>query len=169
VVNANFTWTDPETGVSVTIEQVTTAPLPGTTLGSNWHLYDQVYGMRITVDTTGSASSGVTIDGWPQIDGMSGFWLYSMDERHDADCYTLTFNTSDADQKKALAALDGDQVFQYDQQSGRGDGWIACGVFPDDVEGFAAGFTIIFDGTAGHTADGTRVGSPPLALVTVVP
>ena len=169
VVNTNFTWVDPETGLSVAIEQVTTAPLPGTTVRSNWGLYAQVYGMRITIDTTGAASRGVTIDGWPPIGVSSDFWLLSLDQKHDADCDTLTFDITDADQKKALAALDGDQVFQYDQQSGRGDGWIACGVFSDDVEAFAAGFTIIFEGTGGHTADGTRVGSPPLELVTVVP
>jgi len=169
VVNTNFTWVDPETGLSVEIEQVTTAALPGTTVRSNWGLYAQVYGMRVTVDTTGAASRGVTIDAWPPIAVSSGFQLYSLNLKHDADCDTLTYDITDADQKKALAALDGDQVFQYDQQSGRGDGWIACGILEDDVAAFTAGFTVIFYATGGYTGDGTRVGSGPLELVTVVP
>ena len=125
--------------------------------------------MRVTVDTTSATSRGVTLDNWPLPGVSSGFWLISLDQRHHADCDTLTYDITDADQKKALAALDGDQVFQYDQPSGRGDGWIVCGILPDDVAAFTAGFTIIFDGTPGHTGDGTTVGSPPLELVTVVP
>jgi len=169
VINANFTWVDPDTGLSVTIEKVTTAPLSGTTLGPKWHLYDQVYGMRVTVDTTRARTIGVTVDGWPQIGVASGFSLLPLDHQWDADCNTMTFNFTDADQKKALAALDGDQVFQYDQQSGRGDGWITCGVFADDVVRFAAGFTIVFYATAAHTPDGKMVGNWPRGLLTVMP
>ena len=100
---------------------------------------------------------------------VSGFWLMSPDQAHDADCNTLTFDMSDAEQKQVLAAIGGDTAFQFNKQSGHGDGWIICGVFPNDAASFTTGFTVIFDATAGHTADGQRVGSPPLAIVAVAP
>jgi len=169
VVQANQTWIDASTGLSVTIEQVTTAPLPGAKVRSSWDIYAQMFGLRVAVDTTGAIFRGVTLDAWPPIGLASGFWLLSSDQMHDADCDTLTFDLSDVEQRQALAAIDGDTAFQFDTQSGRGDGWIMCGVFPEDAASFTTGFTVIFDATAAHTADGNRVGSPPLAVVAVAP
>jgi len=167
VVHANQTWIDASTGLSVTVEQVTTAPLPGSTVKPSWDIYAQVFGLRVAVDTTGTTSRGVTLDAWPPIASASGFWLLSLDQKHGANCFTLTFDMSEAEQRQALAAIDGDTVF--DKQSERGDGWIMCGVFPDDVASLSAGFTVIFDAAAAHTADGKTVGSPPLAIVAVAP
>ena len=161
VIEFNQTFEDPDTGVLITVQKVTTVWIPiiqPEDIGPDFPGQSMI-GIRISADN--SQAQYTTYGPFP-----SSFTIYSTQTGAPARCVTIAerpatdYSGAIVNTAKILQALGGDKAFTTSVSTDEpNEGWLMCRPSQElDAAGFeSGGFTVTYHRDAYTTSDGTEL------------